>query len=244
MKPRLYIVSSPHYCSDEKANLELGVGDIQEVRLGIIGHLARTAGKGAYFSDGIGPKEAQIFNDILEDRSAESLGVVQKVSEKAYNDGGDGLVMYDKFKTLELLKKLRLEGVSFEIKPTELYDCEELDFHFMKTLADEIRSGLRFRTLEEAASYEKMRRLKLRDEYIVRNISDYGEGENILFVGSEHKFDALPQSGIEWYRLEVDRDNQHIAVHGQIPERFRKRINGMQKATLSNVPIRLELQYV
>ena len=67
---KLYVVSSLHSCTDAESNSEYHVPEILKIRLNFIGALAKTTGKGAYFSDGIYLSLADRANRILQKYSS------------------------------------------------------------------------------------------------------------------------------------------------------------------------------
>ena len=67
--------------------------------------------------------------------------------------------------------------------------------------------------------------LYLRDKDIVENIKQLGSEENILFIGSEHKLESLPRSGLEWYRINITQEDNAFLFTGNIPNRFHLEID-------------------
>jgi len=145
------------------------------------------------------------------------LSRIRNFNKKSYEEGGEGFAMYDMGKVVELFKRLRKRNCMFRFKPTE----KEEDIN-------------------------KIIKLDVIDRKIIENVAIWGTRDNILFVGLAHALETLPQSGLDWYRLNVVyiEDVNEIHVGGTIPKRFQQSIGRLAQQTKSGIVITNLVDYV
>ncbi len=60
-----------------------------------------------------------------------------------------------------------------------------------------------------------------RHRMVIQNLVQYGKGENILFMGAEHKI-YFPEDEFQVYKLRIGISKDKIVVIGKIPDLQKK----------------------
>lgn len=200
-KKNVYVLSSLHFpsCGDV-GSAKAVLGDILEVRRGVLESIARSVESCAYFSDRLTQDivdcNLELFDLIdnfyrsLPSEEKDSLNLDDLTSDiiLAPLEEGDeeNPAYYDHGSTLCTISRLRLLGYRVNLKATEN---------------------------EEVAD------IKERDKVIYGNVKRSGEQHNILFIGQDHQLEDLVNSDeLKVYRVEIRLKARHmIRVFGSLP---------------------------
>jgi len=232
-----------HFTTDLIACLDLEVPSIVEARYKVIEGIAKVVKQGGFFYERMSPSWIEHTNDLIENTSLSDVEsrVQQALAHGQYN-------VADTYQGVALFNRLRQEGITFDFRLTEEGEDEiqvyealpevtglslaELDDRFPNMM--ELMIHLMQETELSANDVNLLlygEAAKRRDIEILENIRERGSEENILWVGRGHKLETISQTGLDWYRVDIDATNGNVQVSGNLPGRFEQ--------TLTEIPTRL-----
>jgi hypothetical protein len=243
---KLYVVSSVHMGKDNRVNNLYKVAQVGEIRLKVLEALARQIRSGAFFCDGTFKSDARDFNKLIRHTISP-----EKLNEAAFNAYHKGdYEAYDQLRLVELFKVLRGEVCKFVWKATERGNPHKISYNAYKEVAEKGGYDIhkRMSSPEKVVLAKRIvrdiniRAVQIRDKRIVNNIVRNGLGENLLYVGKNHKLEELASLGLEWYRIDVDSHKGKYRVYGRLPSAFMNNVN----KSLSRLYLTIEqkLEYV
>ena len=156
-----------------------------------------------FFCDGQDEEDADSWESILEDYLKDESGFIKQLKEKQENlSVCEKLQLIFELRELYMMRNIRQNGLLIRYFPTDL--------KFNPNIT---------RTIEE------------RDYIIFQNILKYGEDNNILFIGYNHKLEefAKKEHDFNFCRVNIPTYYQEAIMVENLPERLYPLFDEYQK---------------